>query len=70
MVEAMGTGFSQGTATMDGPISIHDKMIADSVEAPRLMAAVNLLYGEVLPFYGGRTMDDYFVDCSHDDIIL
>ena len=62
---AVGSDHLGRAALLDGPVKPDDIVVANHLEAPGLVPAVDVGSGEVLALGGGRTVDDEFSDLSH-----
>lgn len=65
MAGAVGSDHLGRAALLDGPVKPDDVMVANHLEAPGLVPAVDVGSREVLALRGGRTVDDEFSDLSH-----
>ena len=61
----MGSSLAYRATCMDAAIAIDDIMVAYLAKASGAMPTVDVGYGIVLAFDGGRTMDDDFCYLSH-----
>ena len=62
---AVGSDHLGRAALLDGPVKPDDIVVANHLEAPGLVPAVDVGSGEVLALRSGRTVDDDFGDLSH-----
>lgn len=62
---AVGSDHLGRAALLDGPVKPDDVMVANHLEAPVFVPAVDVGSGEVLALGGGGTVDDEFSDLSH-----
>lgn len=62
---AVGSDHLGRAALLDGPVKPDDVMVANHLEAPVFVPAVDVGSGEVLALGSGGTVDDEFGDLSH-----
>ena len=61
----MGPHLFQGATDVDRTVELDHIMVADPEETSLAMPTVNVLYGKVLPFARGRTMQDNLANGPH-----
>ena len=67
VTSAVGAYFFYRTAHVDAAVTINYKMIADAEKATISMPAVDVGYGVITTFLGRATMNDNFLDFTHDE---
>lgn len=67
VTSAVGAYFFYRTAHVDAAVTINYKMIADAEKATISMPAVDVGYGVITTFLGRATMNDDFLDFTHDE---
>jgi hypothetical protein len=67
---AVGTNLFKRAALVDAPIAIYHVVIANRSEASGLVPACDVLDSEVSAFTRGSTVNDDFINLTHDDNLL